>query len=44
MQNLREEVQVRDKSSLEDDRHVGGIEELNRVWLVVSSHSVGSYS
>jgi hypothetical protein len=40
-ENLREEVEVGDESSLEDDRNVGGVEELDGVWLLVSFHFAG---
>ena len=37
-QNLGEEVDVRHKSSLQDNWDVGGVEQLNWVWLSETSH------
>jgi len=37
-QDLGEEVDVRDESSLQDDWDVGGVEQLDWVWLSESSH------
>ena len=37
-QDLGEEVDVRDESSLQDDWNVGGVEQLDWVWLSESSH------
>ena len=37
-QNLCEEVDVGNESSLEDDWDVGSIEQLDWVWLFESSH------
>jgi hypothetical protein len=40
---LREEVEVRDEGSLEDDGNVGSVEKLDWVWLLVSLHSSAAY-
>lgn len=37
-QDLREEVDVGHKSSLENNWNVGSVEQLNWVWLLESSH------
>jgi len=37
-QNLSEEVDVGNKSSLKDDWNVGGVEQLDWVWLLETSH------
>ena len=41
--DLREEVKVGDKSSLENDGDVGSVEELNGVRLLVALHSAGAH-
>lgn len=40
VEHLGEEVKVGNKSGLEDDRHVGGVEELNGIRLNSTSNSV----
>lgn len=40
MQDLRQEVQVRNEGSLEDDRDVGGVEELDGVGVGLTSLSL----
>lgn len=40
VKNLREEVKVGNKSSLEDNGHVGSVEELNGIRLNGTSDSV----
>jgi hypothetical protein len=37
-ENLREEVQVRDEGSLQDDGNVRGVEQLNGIRLLVTLH------
>ena len=37
-QDLGEEVDVRDESTLKDDGDVGSVEKLDRVWLSETSH------
>lgn len=37
-ENLGKEVDIGDEGALEDDGNVGGVEELNWVWLSESSH------
>lgn len=43
-QDLREEVEVAHEGSLEDNGDVGGVEELDWVWLLVSLHLSAAYS
>lgn len=38
VQNLREEVKIRDKCGLQNDRNVGSVEKLNGVWLLITFH------
>lgn len=38
VQDLREEVKVGNESGLQDNGDVGGVEELNWVWLLVALH------
>ena len=43
-QDLREEVEVGHERSLKNDGNVGGVEELDRVWLLVALHPAGRHS
>lgn len=38
-EDLGEEVEVGDEGSLENDGDVGGVEELDGVWLLITLHS-----
>jgi hypothetical protein len=42
--DLREEVEVGDEGSLENDGDVGGVEELNGIRLFVALHFPGAHS
>ena len=44
VENLREEVEVRDECSLEDDRNVRSVEQLNGVGLLVALHFSAAHS
>merc|ERR1712051_1083212 len=37
MQDLREEVEVRYEGCLQNDRDIGGVEQLDRVWVGLTS-------
>ena len=40
MQDLREEVEVRYEGCLQDDGDIGGVEQLDRVWVGLSSDAL----
>ena len=40
MQDLREEVEVRYEGCLQDDGDIGGVEQLDRVWVGLSSNAL----
>merc|ERR1712051_37944 len=40
MQDLREEVEVRYEGCLQDDRDIGGVEQLDRVWVGLTSDAL----
>ena len=44
MENLREEVQVRDEGGLQDNGDVRSVEQLDRVRSLVATHSAGGDS
>jgi hypothetical protein len=40
MQDLRKEVEVRYEGCLQDDGDIGGVEQLDRVWVSLSSDAL----